>query len=195
MLLLDHAAMTNWWQALNLPSQIFWGIAICATLLQLLVFASSMFGGHDFDHAPDGQPDGGLDGVKFVSVRAIIAFFVGFGWAGALGLSEGLTTAMATVAALVTGFLFMGAIFAVMRFMVSLKHDGTLDYQNALNLSAKVYVTIPPKRSGEGQVEILLQGRLTTVHAITDADHALAPQSGVRVTGIESGNRLLVTPT
>jgi membrane protein implicated in regulation of membrane protease activity len=98
-------------------------------------------------------------------------------------------------AALAVGVVFMSVIYLMMRMLMSLRADGTLDYRNAVGQTGRVYVTIPALRGGEGQIEILIQGRLTTVHAVTDSPGALAPQTSVRVSAVENGNILVVSPT
>ena len=186
--------MTEWWQALSDPARIFWGIAIASSIFQILMFAMSFFSGHDFDHSPDSAVGDSVEGVKLVSVRAIIAFLVGFGWTGGLLLAKGLPMVTTIAASLGVGVVFMMVIFFMMRMLMSLRADGTLDYRNAVGQTGRVYVTIPAARGGEGQIEILLQGRLTTAHAVTTAHKPLAPQTSVTVTAVENGNLLVVTP-
>jgi uncharacterized membrane protein len=187
--------MTAWWNSLNNPAQIFWLIAIASSIIQILMFAMSFVGGHDFDHSNGGTDVGdSVEGVKLVSVRAIIAFFVGFGWTGGLMLGRGATMVPTLAASMGVGVIFMMVIFLIMRIMMSLRSDGTLDFQNAVGLTGHVYVTIPASRSGHGQVEILLQGRLTTVQAVTKVDHPLPQSTPVTVTAIENGNLLVVAP-
>jgi membrane protein implicated in regulation of membrane protease activity len=184
--------MTEWWNSLSDPAQIFWLIAIMSSIIQILMFAMSFIGSHDFDHGSNVGDS--IEGVKLVSFRAIIAFFVGFGWTGALMLGRGAEMMSTIAASLAVGVVFMLVIFAIMRVMMSLRADGTLDYQNAIGLVGHVYVTIPASRKGQGQVEILLQGRLATVSAVTKADQPLTQNTPVTVTSVENGNLLVVTP-
>jgi membrane protein implicated in regulation of membrane protease activity len=190
--------MFDWWNSLTGATLFFWTVAIGASLFQLLLFIASMFGGHDFDHSADVGAEhatlGGAEGaVKVLSVRAMVAFAVGFGWAGVLFVDEGYSLTATLAISMSVGLLFMGMIYGVMRFLVSLKADGTLNYANALGLEGKVYVTIPAARSGDGQVEILLQGRLTTATAVTESLQPLPPHTPVKVIAIE-GNTLVVSP-
>jgi hypothetical protein len=185
--------MIEWWQALDNLQKVFWGIAIFATVLQVLLFAASMLGTHDFDHSPDGAEAGSVEGVKLVSIRAVIAFFVGFGWAGGLLLGKGVAFFSSLAVAVATGVVFMLVIFAIMRAMMSLRADGTIDYQNAKGTTGSVYVTIPARRAGHGQVEIQIQGRITTVQAVTSDEEALPPQTSITVDAVEPGNLLVVS--
>ncbi len=81
-------------------------------------------------------------------------------------------------------------VFGVMRLLFSMRADGTLDYRNAVGLTGRVYVTIPARRSGAGQVEIMLQGRLIMAAAQTDAARRSSPQITIRVTAAQSDNTL-----
>lgn len=184
--------MNEWWQSLAGPERVFWGIAIASTTLQIVMFLGSLFGGHDMDG--DSDASHGDAGVKFLSVRAFVAFLVGFGWTGAMAMRQGFGLGPSTVIAFFSGLVFMAVIFAIMRAMMTLRDDGTLDYQNAVGTTCRVYVTIPPARSGYGQVELMIQSRLTTVQAVTDHPEALRPQASVTVTEIEPGNLLVVKP-
>ena len=186
--------MSQFWQSLSDPARVFWGIAIASSIFQILMFVMSFFSGHDFDHSPDGAVGDSVEGLKLLSVRAIVAFLVGFGWTGGLMLVRGIPMVATVAVAFGVGLIFMGVIFVTMRLLMSLRSDGTLDYRNAIGCTGRVYVTIPAGRAGEGQVEIMIQGRLTTAHALTDSRHALSPQTSVIVTAVENGNLLVVSP-
>lgn len=186
--------MHEWWHALDGAGRLFWGIAIAATIVQVLMFAASLLGSSDFDHSPDGaDASDATQGVKLISVRAIVAFLVGFGWTGGLLLQKGMAFFPALAIALAAGIVFMMVIFLIMRSMMSLRDDGTLDFRNAVGRSASVYVTVPARRSGHGQVEIEIQGRITTVQAVTSDENPLAPQTAVTVDAVEPGNLLVVS--
>jgi len=190
-------SVIEWWTALTPASQFFWTVALFATAMQGFLLLGVMVGGTpDLDHGADmsDSPADLASGVRLVSLRALVAFALGFGWAGVLGLREGWPLWQATLVALVSGFAFMGLVFATMRLLYSMRDDGTLDYRNAVGLTGKVYVTIPPNRGGVGQIELMLQGRLITAQAVSDAGHALHQNDFVKVTGLEGQTTLLVAP-
>ena len=186
--------MNEWWQTLNDASRIFWCIAIAASVFQLLMFAGAFFTSHDFDHSADGGNGSSTEGLKLLSIRAITAFFVGFGWAGALFLGNGTSVLFAMIAAVAFGCVFMAIIFLMMRALVSLRASGTLDYANAIGQTGHVYVTIPARRDGQGQVEIMIQGRLATIFAVTDYHQPLLPRTPVIVNAVEGKALLVVSP-
>ncbi len=188
----------EWWTSLSPSSQFYWTVAIAATSLQFFMLVGVMLGGApDLDHGADMSDSPGdlASGVKLVSLRALVAFALGFGWAGVLTLREGWPLWQATLAALFSGTVFMGLVYAAMRVLYSMRDDGTLDYRNAIGLTGKVYVTIPPRRGGVGQIELMIQGRLITAQAITDADRPLHQNEFIKVTEIEGMTTLLVAPS
>lgn len=186
--------MSEWWQSLSDTARIFWAIAIASSIFQVLMFALSFFSSSDFDHTPDGEAGDSIEGVKLISIRAIVAFLVGFGWTGGLMLGRQIPILTTILVALAVGGIFMMVIFFIMRLLMTLRADGTLQYENAIGVTGHVYVTIPASRGGQGQIEILLQGRLATASAVTNSDHALTQNTPVLVKSIENGNVLVVTP-
>lgn len=186
--------MNEWWNQLTPLLRVFWGIAVFASVFQILMFLGAMLGaGHDFDHDAAANGADGAAGAQILSLRTLVAGMVGFGWAGVLALQSGSSAGTAIATAVAAGIVFMLLVFGVMRFLFSMRSDGTMDYRNAVGVVGKVYVTIPAHRSGAGQVEILLQGRLTMAAAQTDSA-ALSPQTPVRVTAFLGDNTLLVEP-
>jgi hypothetical protein len=187
--------MNVWWHELSTLEQVFWCIALFASVIQVLMFLTAIFGGgHDFDHDPTADGADAAAGAQILSLRTLVAGAVGFGWAGVLALSSGAAPGTSIVLAVVCGVLFMLLIFGVMRLLFSMRADGTLDYRNAVGLTGRVYVTVPAHRGGAGQVEIMLQGRLIMAAAETDAPAPLAPQSPIRVSAAQSDNILIVEP-
>ncbi len=190
--------MSPWWSSLNSGAQFYWAIAIFASVLQLFLILGTLLGGtFDSDHGdagPDTSSNDLSSGVKIFSFRVLIAFFVGFGWAGVLGHQQGMSTTSTAMASLVTGLIFMALLFATLRFLLSMRADGTLNYRNAIGTFGQVYVTIPAARTGPGQVELMLQGRLITASAVTDAPEPLAPYTPIEVVAVEGVTLLVVLP-
>jgi hypothetical protein len=211
--------MIDWWNNLEPLAKFFWCVALAGTLLQIFLFAASFIGGDfdgdvdgDLDFDIDGDVDGDMDldshhggdapghhdvthGVKILSFRALVAFTVGFGWAGALGLLDGWSVLAATAAAIATGVIFIFIIYVIMRVLVSLQDPGGgLDYKNAINQEGRVYFTVPGSRSGEGQIEIMLQGRLITANAVTEHPDPIPPRAPVIVLAIEGKTLMVVEP-
>src|SRR5688500_12487028 len=121
--------MTTWWDSLFSGGLFYWAIAIFASVIQLLLILGSVVGGHfDADHGDVGADTGDdhSGGISLFSMRVLVAFFVGFGWAGVLGHRYGMSHFSTAFSALAAGLAFMFLLFLTLRFLVSMKHDGTL---------------------------------------------------------------------
>lgn len=184
------------WTDLFAGSQLYWLISVFASVIQVFLLLGTFLGhGSDFDHGADAHDGASSEGIKLLSMRVLVAFFVGFGWAGVLAQRQSMPPAPTLVMASVSGLIFMFLIFATMRMLMAMRHDGSLRYENAIGLQGKVYVTVPPQRHGIGQIELLLQGRLITADAITDSPQPLPPQSGIEVTQLVPPNTFVVRAT
>lgn len=196
--------MAAWWEALAIERQIFYGIAILATFTLAIQLFLTVVGGHDADdggeigdadaHGSAGHHGDEPAGLKFVSSRTIVAFFFGFGWAGAIALRRGVPLGGAVAIGLLVGGAMLLLLALLIRAMLGLRSSGTLNYANAVGQTATVYVTVPAARGGAGQVEVLVQGRLQTVRAMTAHATSLAPQAKVKVAGVIDAQTLDVEP-
>jgi membrane protein implicated in regulation of membrane protease activity len=161
-------------------------------------------GGHDADADVSAGPGFGTEtaldhpeldahstGLALISVRTVVAFFVGFGWTGAVLLASGAPVWMATLLALAVGVGFLLVVFYLMRAIFRLSDSGNIDYRNAAGQTGTVYVTVPAKGQGTGQIQIILQGRLRELPAITDSEIKLAPGTPIHVTRV-IGSTMLV---
>lgn len=186
---------TGSWLDIFSSSQLYWIISIVASVVQAFLLVGAFIGtGTDFDHGADSHDGSTADSVKILSLRILVAFFVGFGWMGVLAQRRGLPPTTTALMAVGSGVVFMLLMIFTMRMLMSMRHDGSLRYENAIGSQGKVYVTIPPARSGTGQIELMLQGRLITAEAVTDAPQALAPRSGIQITALVPPNTFVVQP-
>ena len=186
----------TWWDALRFDLQIFYMLGILATLVLGFQFVMMFFGFGDHDVGGGHDSHGGAhaDGLSIVSVRTVTAFFFGFGWSGALAIRQGYSTLVAVLIAFLVGIFFMAIVYTLMRTVYSLWASGTVDYKNAVGHVGDVYVSIPAKETGSGQIQILVQGRMRVVSAFTKAGRDLVGGSKVRVVGLIDQNTLLVEP-
>ncbi len=188
--------MIEWWQTLGqeVPAhatglKIFYTIGIVSGVILTIQMVMSLLGGEaDLDGMDAGE--GGDTGL--FSIRSVGAFFTGFGWTGVAMLQNGQGTGAATFAATVVGMIFLGMVFYLMRYIFSLREEGTLNYANAVGEVGAVYLPIPPKRKGIGQIEVLVQGRMRTVRARTDDEKKIGNRVAVRVAELVDQQTLLV---
>ena len=182
----------EWWQNLAPEGmRTFVTIGMASSLVLFIQMIVILFGG-SFD-LPDFDLDTGSGGgAGMFSVRGIGAFFTGFGWTGATALDLGYNLPIALLSATVVGAVTLTLFVLLMRWLHSLRSDGTMDYSNALNQIGSVYVPIPPRREGLGQIEVLVQDRMTTVRALTDNDTRIGNRTAVKVVELVDERTLLV---
>ena len=206
--------MIAWWNALSLSTQIFYCIAIPATLVLLIQTILMFIGiGNDADGGPDDATeipleteDGifgedtvsephdlhGLEGLRILTFRGIVAFFVVFGWVGAAMDASGASLFFTLPVAFVSGFVIMLLLALLFRSAMKLRSDGNADNRNAIGTAGKVQLTIPPARSGEGKVHVMLQGAYVERSAVTDDEEAIPTGCEIVVVGVSGQTDLVV---
>lgn len=209
--------MSSWWNSLSLVSQIFALIAIPTTGVLLIQTVLMLIGiGMDSDADVDGldiDGDGdvdvsdgvfghddldgdidpmGLDSLRIFTVRGIIAFLVVFGWTGYMLDGAGLSLWTVLPIAAIAGIVMMYVLALLMRGVMKLRGDGNLDNRNAIGTSGKVYLTVPAGRSGEGKVNVLLQGSYVEREAVTDESEPIPTGTEIVVVGLSGQTALVV---
>jgi hypothetical protein len=186
--------MTEWWNSLLIEKQIFYAIglfSLAVLLLQILLTLVGV-GHHDADFSGHGDHD---SGIGLLTVRTVTAFFVGFGWTGAIMLNRGYSMTAAIAAGAATGVVFLLATAFLIRNLLRLQSGGgNVDYNNAIGLVGTVYTTVPAAEAGGGQIELMIQGRLMMAEAYTKAARNLPPSSKAKVVALIGQTTLLVEP-
>ena len=207
--------MIEWWNSLGIALQVFYCIAIPSTLV-LLIQTILMFIGMDEDvggtsdigaEIDSGNIDDGifgedaitetadtwgLEGLRIFTVRGIISFFVVFGWVGVVMLSAGVPIWVTIPVAVICGFGMMLLLAILLNVVMKLRSDGNADNRNAIGTAGKVYLTIPPARSGEGKVYVMLQGAYVERAAVTDGEEAIPTGTEIVVVGVSGQTALVV---
>jgi hypothetical protein len=186
--------MTEWWNSLLIEKQIFYAIglfSLAVLLLQILLTLVGV-GHHDADFSGHGDHD---TGMGLLTVRTVTAFFVGFGWTGAIMLNRGYSMVAAIVAGAATGAAFLLTTAFLIRNLLRLQSGGgNVDYNNAIGTVGTVYTTIPAAEAGGGQIELMIQDRLMMAEAYTKAAWNLRPNSKAKVVALIGRSTLLVEP-
>ena len=145
------------------------------------------------DELPMGDPDpSGLSDLHILSLRGIIAFLVVFGWVGFMVDGGGGDMWLCLLIATISGFATMLLIALLMSAVMKLRNNGNINNRNAIGTSGRVYLTVPASRSGEGKVNVLLQGSYVEREAVTDEDVPIPTGSEVVVIGISGQTTLVV---
>ncbi|WP_419855195.1 hypothetical protein [Candidatus Poriferisodalis sp.] len=181
--------MGDWWQALTGDLQIFYAIAFISSFFLLVQIALLAFGiGADVDIG-DEDPSSG-----FLSIRTLTAFSFAFGWTGVLMKQADRSTALSVGVAIAAGLAVFLAVGFLWRSFAKLGESGSVDYQSAVGAHGTVYLTVAANRSKPGKVEVMVQGRMRVINALTESDESLPAQTAITVVGVVDPSTVLVAP-
>jgi membrane protein implicated in regulation of membrane protease activity len=182
-----HAINIDW--AGYLPAQkAFYGIGGVAAFLILILGLFQLVGMEI--HADINHPD--HNGASLFSVKPIIGFFFGFGWAG--GVSSGQMALLPAFAlALVAGLCFMFIIWGIVRTFVHFQNDGSMKIESAVGREGIVYTTIDAKKGG--LIQVTLNTGLETLPAVTRETKSISTGKTVTVIQLDGPNLLVETKT
>jgi membrane protein implicated in regulation of membrane protease activity len=185
-------SLTDLWSSLSPALQVFYGIGLISLLVVTVQTVLSLIGLdiEGFDGL-DANVDFG-SGISLFSSQALGAFFLGFGWMGAGSLSSGFPLIASIFFAMICGVGAMAAMVHMLRLLLRLQSKGNLVYSSAIGQEATVYVTVQPREQGSGQIQVLVQDRLTTADAITEGNAPFAPGERVLVHATR-GNTFVVS--
>ncbi len=205
--------LIDWWNSLGTASQAFACVAIPASLILVIQTVMLFFGfGEDgVDDLPDDlpeadvsdgvfgeelpteAPDGiGQVGLRVFTLRGIVAFLVVFGWLGLILDGAGAALYITLPVSFVAGAVMMVLLALIFRAIMGLRNDGNADNRNAIGASGKVHLTIPPSRTGEGKVHVMLQGAYVERNAVTDDTSPIPTGCEVVIVGISGQTDLVV---
>ena len=204
--------MVEWWNTLGLALQVLYCIAIPSLLVLIVQIVLMVLGFDDGDadvdldapdtDAPDGIFEGddsidlndvaGFESLHIFTFRGIVAFFAIFSWVGIVMLSLGVNLPVTLLVSTACGFAVMILIAYLLRLVMKLRSSGTADNRNAVGISGKVYLTVPPSRSGEGKINIMLQGAYVERNAVTDETESIPTGCEIIVVGTSGETSLVV---
>ena len=212
--------IVDWWNSLSVASQVFACVALPSTLVLLIQTVMLFFGvGEDGvddipDDLPDDLPDGTLPdvgdgvfgeqlpteapdgagqvGLRIFTLRGIVAFLVVFGWLGMILDGTGAALYITLPVSIAAGGVMMLLLSLLFRSLMRLRGDGNTDNRNAIGVSGKVHLTVPPARTGEGKVHLMLQGSYVERGAVTDDPAPIPTGSEVVVVAISGQTDLVV---
>lgn len=176
--------------------QFYWYIAIGASVI-FIIQTIMTFVGADADTGVDADFDGNLDGgdspFQLFSLRNLINFLLGFGWAGVSLYNVIENNVLLAIVAFLVGVLFIAFFFFIMRALLKLSEDNSFKIEDTIGKTADVYLSIPAAKKGKGKVFISVRGSTHELSAITNSVDEIKNGSLVKVVGIE-GDILIVTP-
>lgn len=187
--------------------QLYWWLAFGATALFVLKMVFSFIGGAmdhgDFDVAGGAGDvdvhDGGMPAdhgsfsvFTFFSLQSLLAFFMGMGWMGVVaGEQWGFDPTPTLLLSLAFGTFLLALNGVVMLFIRRLHSEAHYDLQTSKGRIGRVYMNIPAKGEGTGQVEVNVSGQRKIVRALSHGP-AIASFTEVRILDIIDGQSVLV---
>jgi hypothetical protein len=190
---------STWWTNMVLFEKINWLIALPFSALFIIQIILTFTGGDMDDASANGDVDSSIDNdlgidFQFLTLKNLIAFFTIFGWTGIVCFDANLSIGISVLISTIAGTLMMTLMASILYFMSKLADSGTLNLKNAIGKTCSVYLSIPPKRSGLGKVQIQVQG-IQTLDAMTDHDEKIATGALVEVKDVINNDILLVQPS
>jgi len=173
--------------------QIFWGSAIISTVIMLIQTILSLIGMSDLDL--EAGVDGGLDdcsGADLFTIKNIVNFFVGFGWAGVSFRSYIESDLLLVLISLLVGVCFVIIFIIIFKQLMKLESNSAVGADACVGRTADVYLRIPANRSGKGKIQLSLNGAAREFDAVTDESEPIPSGAVVTVKEIVGKSVLLV---
>lgn len=192
--------MTEWWTSLDLFMKILWGIAITTSLIFIIETVLTFIGidsdmGADFDTDFE-LSDGSFEtdaSMNLYTFRNLVNFLLGMSWTAILLKDSISSTTLLLVLSFIVGALLVTAVMYMFKWLGKMQQSGNIDvFQCAPGCQGKVYLTIPPARTGTGKVQIAINGAVREYDAVTDSDSSLKTGSAIKVTEVIDPSTLLV---
>lgn len=188
--------MQEWYLALDPTMQVFWGCAIISSAVFAVQAILTLIGmdAHDamaLDIADGDTMDVG-GGLSLFSIRSLVNFFVGFGWAGVSFANDISSKAVLYFIAIVIGLAFAYIYIFMRKKLQKLETNGAYKLTDTLGKSADVYLRIPEKGKGKGKIQISINGSVHEFDAVSKGDN-IPTGAKVKVVEVE-GNTVTVVP-
>jgi len=186
---------------LSVIEVIYWASTIIGGTLFILRLGMMLIGGDLGSDGGDVSGDAGdidISGdhadadisFKLLSVQGLTSFFMMFGLVGLALLKANLHVLITILGGAIAGLITVGATGLIFSQMKRLQTEGTIKIQNTVGSEGTVYLTIP--KNGTGQVQVIVQGSLKIFDAVSSNKNQIATGEKVRVSGVASGNTLIV---
>lgn len=171
--------------AVGVDAAAYFVVAITSTSAYVLKLGLSLVGGSVEADVAD------LDSTasfSLFSVLSVLAFLMGASWMGLAGrLNWGLGSLLAGTLATGFGAALMTGSAGLMYAVQRMTHVPRYNLRSAVGRTGTVYLTVPARGQGEGQVEINVSGRRKIVAAVSEDDEIPA-FAAARVIGVRKGN-------
>ena len=193
--------IATWWADLSPAMKILWTVTLSASLIFIIQTVMTFIGadsGGDFDVDVDTSMD--MDptlsniegGSNLYTFRNFVNFCLGFGWSAILLKQSIPSTALLIIVSVLIGAGLVTLVMYMFKWLSSMQQTGNINvYKSAVGCQGKVYLTIPGARSGEGKIQISIQGAVREYNAQTDGE-TIKTGTPIKVTEVINESTLLV---
>ena len=194
------------WNSLNPFMKVIWSITLIASLIFIIQTIMTFVGADtgsdgDFDASFDTDVDiadvdaaVGSGGSNLYTFRNFVNFFLGFGWTAVLLNDSIKSRGLLLLFSVLVGIAFVAMVMYLFKWLYSMQQTGNINvYKSAVGCTGTVYLNIPAERSGEGKVQITIQGAVREYNALTEGD-ALPTGTPIKVVEVINPSTLLVEP-
>ena len=194
--------IATWWADLSPVMKLLWGVTLTATLIFIIQTVMTFLGADadgstdfdvDVDTSMDGSDLSNIDGgANLYTFRNFVNFFLGFGWTAIILQPSVKSTAVLVVISVLVGIALVALVMYMFKWLYSMQQSGNINvYKACVGCQGKCYLRIPGERSGEGKVQITIQGAVREYNAVTDGDE-IKTGTPVKVLEAIDANTLLV---
>lgn len=182
--------MIEWWTSLSVLLKILWGITLTSSLVFVIQSVMTFIGadaggdldGLDFDtdfHMD--SADLGHSGMNLYTFRNFVNFCLGFGWTSVLFYGKVQPLILLFLIATLVGVGLVAVVMYMFSALSKMQQSGNINlYKSAVGCHGTVYLRIPANRSGEGKVQISINGSIREYNAVTD-DEELPTSTPIQV--------------
>lgn len=195
---------SSFWGDLNeagIDAVFYFFFALIATLLFLIRLGVTLFFGGDSDIDMEVDADvptdvdvdaHGNQVFGMLSIQSLLAFFMGAGWMGLIARFDWQLSRLSTgVAAVLFGVVLMSFSVWLMLMVRKLEKSNPYDVKTAIGHTGRVYMNIPEKGQGAGQVEVSVSGRKKIMAAVSSGP-AIASFTNVKIIDSRDDETLIV---
>lgn len=144
-------------------------IAIAASAVFIIQLIMTLIGlGGDTDADVSSSEGLDTDTVGIFTFKNLVNFLLGYGWAGICFYNTIPSAIGLQLTAIGIGLLFFVGFWLLLRQILRLSQDSTFHPEQAIGLTADVYLHIPA--DGRGKVQFSYRGSVHELDAVADED-------------------------
>jgi hypothetical protein len=165
--------MEDFFSGMDLYLKTLWIIALVVSLvfvIQLILTIIGMDGSDGVDADFDSNLDDGGAPFQLFSFRNLTNFLIGFSWGGIAFYETIPNKFLLTIVALLIGVFMLVIFFLIIRQIMKLAQNNSMQMDSAIGETCEVYLTIPGEGKGKGKVHVKVNQTLRELDAMTEGE-------------------------